>query len=314
MSNLKPNQTLSEKSAPAKSSSTSTSTTTTTTSTTTTPEPARINNSSPKPTKHKKHPTTTTTEAAEEEEEQETEEDGEEEEPPLSNKLKSGQGQGQVLKECEGECMNGIFAIFCDDIDSDAFCPGEGSCCVTGGASEATPSSKAPPTKPAIKHAPKPAAKPARPASPPPAPPSSTSGGGGGGDFLSQIISFAESTLNSPSPPPPPPQAPIQVPRCPGFCLLNIMAAFCERPSVLVSTPTTCAKGSVCCDNSRAGAPKPKLPPPTPSPTASPTAPPYVLPNTPSPDPREECPGSCIVSLLSFTCFSKYSLDSFFGS
>ncbi|XP_043648973.1 protein masquerade isoform X1 [Drosophila teissieri] len=312
MGNLKPNQTLSEKSAPAKSSSTSTSSTTSTTSTTTTPEPARTNNSSPKPSKHKKHPTTTTTEAAEEEEDQETEEDGEEEEPPLSNKLKSGQGQGQVLKECEGECMNGIFAIFCDDIDSDAFCPGEGSCCVTGGASEAPPSSKAPPTKPAIKHAPKPAAKPARPASPPPPPPSSTSGGGGGGDFLSQIISFAESTLNSPSPPPPPPQAPVQVPRCPGFCLLNIMAAFCERPSVLVSTPTTCAKGSVCCDNSRAGAPKPKLPPPTPSPTAPPTAPPYVLPNTPSPDPREECPGSCIVSLLSFTCFKNAEMTDMF--
>ncbi|XP_052847387.1 LOW QUALITY PROTEIN: protein masquerade [Drosophila gunungcola] len=321
MSNLKPNQTLAEKSAPSKSgSSTSTSSTTTTTTTTTTPEPARTNSiSSPKPSKHKKHPTTTTTEAAaEEEEDQETEEDGEEEEPPLSNKLKSGQGQGQVLKECEGECMNGIFAIFCDDIDSEAFCPGEGSCCVTGSASEAPPASKAPPTKPAIKHAPKPAAKPARPASPPPPPPASTSGGGGGGgggggDFLSQIISFAESTLNSPAPPPPPPhKAPIQVPRCPGFCLLNIMAAFCERPSVLVSTPTTCAKGSVCCDNSRAGAPKPKLPPPTPSPTAPPTAPPYVLPNTPSPDPREECPGSCIVSLLSFTCFKNAEMTDMF--
>ncbi|XP_017127995.1 protein masquerade isoform X1 [Drosophila elegans] len=320
MSNLKPNQTLAEKSAPPKSgSSTSTSSTSTTTSTTTTPEPARTNSiSSPKPSKHKKHPTTTTTEAAaEEEEDQETEDDGEEEEPPLSNKLKSGQGQGQVLKECEGECMNGIFAIFCDDIDSEAFCPGEGSCCVTGSASEAPPASKAPPTKPAIKHAPKPAAKPARPASPPPPPPASTSGGGGGGggggDFLSQIISFAESTLNSPAPPPPPPpQAPIQVPRCPGFCLLNIMAAFCERPSVLVSTPTTCAKGSVCCDNSRAGAPKPKLPPPTPSPTAPPTAPPYVLPNTPSPDPREECPGSCIVSLLSFTCFKNAEMTDMF--
>ncbi|XP_037720287.1 protein masquerade [Drosophila subpulchrella] len=318
MSNLKPNQTLSEKSAPSKSSSTSTSSTTTT-STTTTPEPARTNNSSPKPSKHKKHPTTTTTEAADEDEDQETEEDGEEEEPPLSNKLKSGQGQGQVLKECEGECMNGIFAIFCDDIDSEAFCPGEGSCCVTGSASEASPASKAPPTKPAIKHAPKPAAKPAkpaRPASPPPPPPASTSGGGGGGggggDFLSQIISFAESTLNSPAPPPPPPQAPVQVPRCPGFCLLNIMAAFCERPSILVSTPTTCAKGSVCCDNSRAGAPKPKLPPPTPSPTAPPTAPPYVLPNTPSPDPREECPGSCIVSLLSFTCFKNAEMTDMF--
>ncbi|XP_001353036.4 protein masquerade [Drosophila pseudoobscura] len=328
MSNLKPNQTISEKSVPTRASSstsTSTSSTTTTTkattTTSTTPEPARTSgNSSPKPSKHKKHPTRTTTEAAaEEEDDEEADDEEEEEEAPLSNKLKSGQAndQGQELKECEGECMNGIFAIFCDDIDSEAFCPGEGSCCVTGtGASEAPTSKPPPPTKPAIKHAPKPAPKPARPAASPPAssnPLGGGGGGGGGGDLLSQIISFAESTLNAPSSaPPPPPQAPPQVPRCPGFCLLNIMAAFCERPSVLVSTATTCAKGSVCCDNSRAGAPKPKLPPATPSPTQPPTAPPYVLHNTPSPDPREECPGSCIVSLLSFTCFKNAEMTDLF--
>lgn len=28
--------------------------------------------------------------------------------------------------------MNGLFALFCDDVDSEAFCPNEGSCCVTG--------------------------------------------------------------------------------------------------------------------------------------------------------------------------------------
>jgi len=249
----------------------------------------------------------------EEEEEDDEQEENTNEKNDKNNKLKSGQSQsqGQELKECEGECMNGIFAIFCDDIDSEAFCPGEGSCCVTGTASEApAPPAKSPSSsKPATKIAAKPATKPARPVTPPSPPPASSQGGGGGGDFLSQIISFAENTLNAPAPtaPPPPQAAPQQVPRCPGFCLLNIMAAFCERPSILVSHPTTCSKGSVCCDNSRAGAPKPKLPPATPSPTPPPTAPPYVLPNTPSPDPREECPGSCIVSLLSFTCFSKSS-------
>lgn len=41
--------------------------------------------------------------------------------------------QGQVLKECEGECVSGLFALFCDDIDSDAFCPNEGSCCMPAG-------------------------------------------------------------------------------------------------------------------------------------------------------------------------------------
>ena len=39
-------------------------------------------------------------------------------------------GQGQVLRDCEGECVSGLFALFCDDIDSDAFCPNEGSCCM----------------------------------------------------------------------------------------------------------------------------------------------------------------------------------------
>ncbi|XP_002046313.3 protein masquerade [Drosophila virilis] len=326
MSNLKSNQTLvktaATKSSSTSSSTSSTTTTTSTTTTSTTPEPARTktnnnNSNQSKPVKHKKPTTTTTTttEAAAEEEEEEEEDDDEQEESQSSssnnNKLKSGQNQGQVLKECEGECMNGIFAIFCDDIDSEAFCPGEGSCCVTGSASEAAPAKTPAPSKPATKIAAKPAAKPARPAAPAPAP-AAASPAQSGGDLLSQFISFAESTLNSPSAPAPPPQAPPAVQRCPGFCLLNIMAAFCERPSVLLSNPTTCSKGSVCCDNSRAGAPKPKLPPPTPPPTPSPTSPPYVLPNTPSPDPREECPGSCIVSLLSFTCFKNAEMTDLF--
>lgn len=33
-------------------------------------------------------------------------------------------------KKCHGECVAGLFALFCDDIDSDATCPGEASCCV----------------------------------------------------------------------------------------------------------------------------------------------------------------------------------------
>lgn len=37
------------------------------------------------------------------------------------------------MKDCEGECVSGLFALFCDDIDSDAFCPNEGSCCMPAG-------------------------------------------------------------------------------------------------------------------------------------------------------------------------------------
>uniref|UniRef100_A0A1I8MPY4 Peptidase S1 domain-containing protein n=1 Tax=Musca domestica TaxID=7370 RepID=A0A1I8MPY4_MUSDO len=308
-------------------SSTSTSTTTTTS---TTPEPARTKiissgSSQNKPVKTKKpqptQATTTTTTEDPTEDEEEEENDNEEqqqddEEADASEKNENA--NGQVLKECEGECMNGILAIFCDDIDADAFCPNEGSCCITGQpAPQTSPATKTNPTKAPSKVSSKPASKPAQ--KQPPPPPPAQSGGGGGNDLFSQLISFAENTLSgagggSPAPAPTS-QAPPKVPRCPGFCLLNIMAAFCERPSVLISGPTTCSKGSVCCDNSRSGSPKPPPQtryPPTTAAAPPPTQPPYVVPNTPLPDPREECPGSCIVSLLSFTCFKNAEMTDLF--
>lgn len=33
--------------------------------------------------------------------------------------------------ECSGDCVNGLIALFCDDIDAEAYCPNEGSCCIT---------------------------------------------------------------------------------------------------------------------------------------------------------------------------------------
>lgn len=39
-------------------------------------------------------------------------------------------------KPCKGECVAGLFALFCDDIDSDAFCPGEASCCIKADGSD----------------------------------------------------------------------------------------------------------------------------------------------------------------------------------
>ena len=51
---------------------------------------------------------------------------------PAQQKQPPSSGTNQ-LNDCEGECVSGLFALFCDDIDTDAYCPGEASCCVTGG-------------------------------------------------------------------------------------------------------------------------------------------------------------------------------------
>lgn len=67
-------------------------------------------------------------------------------------------------------------------------------------------------------------------------------------NLFSQILTLAENTLTSTNQ-----VAPAQLPKCPGFCLLTLMTAFCERPSVLIASTSTCKKGSVCCDNTRYG-------------------------------------------------------------
>lgn len=39
-------------------------------------------------------------------------------------------------RPCDGECVSGLFALFCDDLDSEAYCPNEGSCCITSEGNE----------------------------------------------------------------------------------------------------------------------------------------------------------------------------------
>ncbi|XP_018399474.1 PREDICTED: serine proteinase stubble [Cyphomyrmex costatus] len=95
-----------------------------------------------------------------------------------------------------------------------------------------------------------------------------------------------------------------KLPTCPGFCLLTLMAAFCERPKVIIMKTSTCQSGYICCDNTKSlsQTPRPK-PRPTPRPPTT-----ISLP----PDPRPDCPGSCIVSYLSFTCFRNAELTNLF--
>ncbi|KAK5639600.1 hypothetical protein RI129_012092 [Pyrocoelia pectoralis] len=153
-------------------------------------------------------------------------------------------------KPCKGECVSGLLALmFCEDIDSEAECSEDESCCITSS-----------PTRP---------------------------------------TTIYTTTLSTS----PKPVTTDLGPRCPGYCLVNIMAAFCERPSVLVPRTADCKRGSICCDNTKATTtPRPK---PKPIPTTTPAS-------TTTSDPRPECPGSCIVPYLSFTCFRNAEMTEIF--
>lgn len=179
------------------------------------------------------------------------------------------------MHDCQGDCVSGFFALLCDDIDTNAYCPNDGSCCIT------------------------------RPL-----------GGPGPGDHhhhypMSTTSTTTTTTTTTRRP----------LPRCPGVCLPEIMSAFCDLPAVIIPETANCQRGTVCCDNTRTT----PRPPTTPRPTQSflPGAlgqlgalftsprppPPRITTTTTTPAPKDErpyCPGSCIVSYLSFTCFSKY--------
>ena len=51
--------------------------------------------------------------------------------PPLPTTRRPVPTSPRPLKPCRGECVGGLFALFCDDVDSEAHCPDDGSCCIT---------------------------------------------------------------------------------------------------------------------------------------------------------------------------------------
>lgn len=160
------------------------------------------------------------------------------------------------VKPCRGECVSGLFALFCDDIDENAVCPEDGSCCITN----PSPSS-------------------------------------GGTSYPSTTTSTTTTTRR------PPARTPSPYPKCPGRCLLDIMAAFCEKPHVLIPKTSTCGPRYICCDTTRTAEKR--------KPTTTTRRPTTTTPEPP-PDDRPECPGSCIVSYLSFTCFRNADMTDLF--
>ncbi|XP_052124080.1 protein masquerade [Frankliniella occidentalis] len=166
-------------------------------------------------------------------------------------------------RPCKGECVSGLFSLFCDEVDLDATCPGgDDSCCITNPVEAPRPPGQT---------------RPGSPASSPTSSPTTTT------------TTRRPTTTTTHSP----------LPRCPGFCIMHLMSAFCERPNVIVPHTSTCTRGSVCCDN------RPRLRPTTTTTTTTTT--------TPAPrDDRPDCPGSCIMTYLSFTCFRNAEMTELF--
>lgn len=50
---------------------------------------------------------------------------------PTENYLKTTPLTTHPKNKCKGECINGFLALLCDDIDANADCPAENSCCIT---------------------------------------------------------------------------------------------------------------------------------------------------------------------------------------
>ncbi|RVE52566.1 hypothetical protein evm_002685 [Chilo suppressalis] len=148
-------------------------------------------------------------------------------------------------RRCQGDCISGLFALLCDQVDEDATCPADGTCCITDAKQETTTRRPAP------------------------------------------------TTVRTTTP------APLR--RCPGRCMLTIMVAFCEHPATLLPNTECKASGRVCCDDSHV--PKRTKRPPTTTTTTTTAAP---------ADPRLDCPGSCIVPYLSFTCFRNAEMTDVF--
>lgn len=61
---------------------------------------------------------------------------------PQEPSRESVEGNQISPRPCDGECVSGLFALFCDELDSEAYCPNEGSCCVgseNSGVQQTTP-------------------------------------------------------------------------------------------------------------------------------------------------------------------------------
>lgn len=61
---------------------------------------------------------------------------------PQEPSRESDDGNQIGQRRCEGECVSGLFALFCDGLDEEAYCPNDATCCL------ASENNNGPPTTP----------------------------------------------------------------------------------------------------------------------------------------------------------------------
>ena len=228
-------------------------------------------------------------------------------------------------KRCQGTCVTGFFSLLCDEIDRTAICPGSGRCCITRAPSrqpsKPTERPKRPPTRPArtqIINCPGiclPSTMKSL-CSPPsivvPVPTKCKKG-----TFCCDHKDPGDIKRKTQPPPRPPPRPPKQPARPPpkksgpdvssliktlGPLLLTGVTGNPETASQLMPLLNLVASSGIL--NGPAPTRPPRPQPPTAPPTTT-TPAPTTPRTTEKPDPRPECPGTCIAPYLSFTCFGN---------
>ena len=277
---------------------------------------------------------------AEEEEEEEEEDDGEvmdtaetstnievEKEKKPSKKPSKESEEIPLDKRCQGTCVTGFFSLLCDEIDRSAICPGSGRCCITRAPSRVpskpTERPKRPPTRPSRTQIincpgiclPSTMKSLCSPPSIVVPVPTKCKKGTFCCDHRDPGTDNKRKTQPPPRPPPRPPKQPARPPpkqssgpdvssliKTLGPLLLTGVTGNPETASQLMPLLNLVASSGLL--NGPAPTRPPRPPPPTAPPTTT-TPAPTTPRTTEKPDPRPECPGTCIAPYLSFTCFGN---------
>ena len=251
-----------------------------------------------------------------------------------------------------GTCVTGFFSLLCDEIDRSAVCPGSGRCCITRSPPRPRPSkpsnnddeeedeSTERPRPPTTRKPPPRKREPMdcpgiclpntmRSLCSPPSVivpdryPTKCEKG-------TYCCDHKEPGPGRATPPPriPPPRPPpVQRPSKPGPDMSSLINTFGpllltgitgdQKTANSLMPILSMVAGSGLFDRTSNPAPPPPprrqdtfAPPPPPRPTTTPA--PTPPPTTEAPDPRDECPGTCIAPYLSFTCFGNAEITELF--